>query len=147
MTRHLNKVPFLFRIFSLVFFYFEHFVCHKCTITEQMQVNREPIVLYITSIIVIILSSLSFSKPIERFQTCISMASLCHQCASIRLWSTLMRLGNCSAKVAWLCWLRYKNYCLSIFICTARSQYQELHVEWSVLFRNHTLNERVDSYP
>jgi len=35
----------------------------------------------------IILSNFGFSKPIASFQTCISMTSLRHQRAAIRLWS------------------------------------------------------------
>ena len=47
---------------------------------------------------------IDLSKPIESSQTCISMALLRHQRASVRLWSTLMRSANCWEEITWLCW-------------------------------------------
>lgn len=52
----------------------------------------------------IALSSFSFSLLVERLQICISPASLRHHCASLRLWSTVMRNENCLAEIAGLCY-------------------------------------------
>ena len=56
-------------------------------ITPQIHSGQEPILFYKIDFIA---PNFSFFKPIENLQTCVSMASLHHRCASIRLWSTPM---------------------------------------------------------
>ena len=57
------------------------------SITPQIHSGQEPILFYKIDFIS---PNFSFFKPIENLQTCISMVSLHHRCASIRLWSSPM---------------------------------------------------------